>query len=868
MTSSVTSNTDPKAYRLPQTIRPRYYEIALDARPDREDFSGSLTIELTIDAPTTSIELHALNLEISRARLTTPNGQTMTGAVMHDAEREIAVIKLDGEAPAGHASLALDYTGKLSVGLEGLYLSKDGPNEMLCTQCEVTGARAILPCWDEPMFKARFSWTVTTAPGQTVLTNGRPLNSTPSAEGESVTWRFAPTKPMSSYLIALAIGDFASTEERVVNGVPLRVWALKGKESLGVFALDLTAELLTYYEDYFAKPYHFDKLDNIGVPNFGAGAMENAGLIVSQEVALLLDKNATSRAQEVRVAEVTAHEFAHMWFGDLVTMRWWDDLWLNEAFASWMAYHAISELRPSYRVWDEIQAGTDAARAADSLANSHAIYYPVDTPRSVLESFDLITYEKGGAVLRMVHDFLGAEAFRAGLRTYMAEFAEGNASGPDLWRHLQQASSLPVGEVMESWILQAGHPLVDVALESVADGEAHLRVSQSRFYSAANAPASDQLWQVPMQVRYEDDAGEHTARYLLTERSATFPIAVSGELRWLYANAGEVGFYRQRLDDTLLGKLRANLHKLTGGEQKGLLRDQWALVSNGAQPIAPYLDTIAALSGSDDEILIGQLVGQVGTIQRMLELAGDEQAMTGFRAWVEKLFKEKMAAVGYNPQAGEPVATSRLRASLLGALANYARDAEAISQARAWQEREAANPNEVDPNLAPVAVNATARLGDAETYDRYLAIYESRKGGAFTPDQVTRYARAFGVFQPEELTARTLASMAKGEDIFPLQAQYPIIVTFLTQPATQQQTWQYLKDRWSYIEERVTFAVPVFIEYSGELPASLRDDVVAFWDAHLKGEFSGSVARALETMDHNAELRARTRNDLIAYYTR
>ena len=211
-----------------------------------------------------------------------------------------------------------------------------------------------------------------------------------------------------------------------------------------------------------------------------------------------------------------------MWFGDLVTMRWWDDLWLNEAFASWMSYHAIDTLRPQYRVWDEVQSGADAALEADALASSHPIYNPVATPRAVMENFDVITYQKGGAVLRMVHDFLGDEAFRAGLRSYMAEFAEGNADGADLWRHLQQASQQPVSKMMETWILQAGHPLIEVSAARRERRDTACRLSQRRFYSAANAPASDQLWQVPMQVRYEDDAGVHTARYLLTERSASF----------------------------------------------------------------------------------------------------------------------------------------------------------------------------------------------------------------------------------------------------------------------------------------------------------------------------------------------------------
>ncbi|HEX8727126.1 MAG TPA: M1 family metallopeptidase [Ktedonobacterales bacterium] len=868
--TSATTNSNPKAYRLPQTVHPRHYDIQLDARPGRETFSGSLAVQVAIAAPTNTIELHARDLTITNARLASPSGQTFAATVAPDAEREIAVITLDGEAPAGGATLAFDFAGSLSPSLEGLFLSKDGPAEMLCTQCEATGARAIIPCWDEPTFKATFAWTVTTSPGQTVLTNGKLLGTEPSADGASATWRFAPTKPMASYLIALAIGEFASAEERVVNGVPLGIWALKGKEPLGKFALDITAELLPFYEDYFATPYHFDKLDNLGVPNFGAGAMENAGLIISQAVVLLLDERAASRRQELTVAEVTAHEFAHMWFGDLVTMRWWDDLWLNEAFASWMAYHAVDTLRPQYRVWDEVQGGTDQARAADSLASSHPIYNPVETPRAVMENFDTITYEKGGAVLRMVHDFLGDELFRAGLRAYMAEFAESNATGADLWRHLEKASNQPVSAMMESWILQAGHPLIDVALVGGgAPGEMTLAVSQRRFYSAANAPSSDQLWQVPMQVRYEDDAGVHMARYLLTERSATFSIPVSGELRWLYGNASEVGFYRQRLDAALLGKLRANLSRLNAAEQKGLLRDQWALVSNGDQSITPYLDTLAALTSSDDETLISQLVNEhLNRVENLLEVAGDEPALAGYRAWVKQLFEGKVAALGYEPQAGEPVERSRLRASVLNALANDARDPEAIAHARTLQEREASDPAGVDPNLAPVAIGATARAGDAATYDRFLSLYAARKGGDFTPDQVERYAGTFALFEPSELTQRTFDLMSQGEETFPFQAQIRLMAVTLMQPRTQAASWNYIKDHWDFIQQRAPFISPFVVEFSGVLPETMRADIVAFWDSHLNGEYAGPYARALEQIDQNAELRARTRGDLLAYFTK
>ncbi|HEX8733225.1 MAG TPA: M1 family aminopeptidase [Ktedonobacterales bacterium] len=867
MSATATSTSDPKAYRLPANVRPRAYEITLDARPGRETFNGSLRVRLAIAAPTNSIELHSRGLTISTARLTDASGQTSAASVAHDADREIAVLTLAAAAPAGEATLALDFDGKLSESLEGLFLSKDGPDEMLCTQCEATGARALIPCWDEPTFKATFAWTVTTAAGQVVLTNGRLLETTPSADGTSATWRFAATKPMSSYLLALAIGDFVSAEERVVNGVPLRIWALRGKEALGGFALDITADLLPYYEDYFATPYHYDKLDNLAVPNFGAGAMENAGLIISQAVVLLLDERAASRRQELTVAEVTAHEFAHMWFGDLVTMRWWDDIWLNEAFASWMAYHAVNTLRPQYRIWDEVQIGVDQARGADSLANSHPIYHPVATPAAMMENFDSITYEKGGSVLRMTHEFLGAEAFRAGLRTYMREFAESNASGADLWRHLQQASNQPVGAIMESWILQAGHPLIDVALEE-SGGETRLRVSQRRFFSAANAPASDQLWQVPMLIRYEDEAGVHTMRYLLTEREASFPVAVTGALRWLYANADEIGFYRQRFDAALLAKLRANLDRLSVAERKGLLRDQWALVSNASQSITPYLDTVAALSADNDDIVANQLVSEhLARIKELLEFAGaDEATMARYQAWVAKLFSAKIAALGYAPQAGEPVETSRLRAAALSALANYARDPEAIAQARVWQQREAENPAGVDPNLAPVAVAAAARAGDNADYERFLAIYQARKGGEFTPDQIQRYATSFAFFTPDALVERTFGLMRAGEETFPFQSQLPLMAIMLGQRATQADAWQFIKSRWDFIQTRAHFLAPMLVEFSGVLPAELRADMVAFWDEQLHGEYAGPYARALEQIDQTAELRARTKADLLAYF--
>jgi puromycin-sensitive aminopeptidase len=553
-----------------------------------------------------------------------------------------------------------------------------------------------------------------------------------------------------------------------------------------------------------------------------------------------------------------------MWFGDLVTMRWWDDIWLNEAFASWMAYHATDVLRPEYRIWDEVQAGFDGALASDSLVGSHSIYNPVETPSAISENFDNITYEKGSAVLRMVHDFLGDDAFRAGLRTYMREFAHGNAAGADLWRHLQQASDQPVGQMMESWVLQAGHPLLHVALEgSGADTRLHL--SQRRFFSGTHAPANDQRWQVPVAIRYEDSAGVHTTRYLLGEREASIPLRVSGELLWCYANAGEVGFYRQQLDPALLQRVVAHLDRLTPAEQKGLLRDQWALVANGSQPIAAYLDVLGAAARGNDQTLVGQIVSDhLSRIEGLLETAGDEQALAGFRAWVSSHFAQKLAAVGDEPRAGESDDDAQLRAYVLTAMTRFAHDPRSVDFARTGQSREAADPASVDPNLASVFVGATAQFGDSATYDRYKAIYEQRKSGDFTPQQVERYSIAFARFEQPELAARTFELLAS--DYFPFQNVTGIAVGMLRQPRTSAAAWQFIKSFWPFIQERAPFISPFVVEFSGLAPTSLRDDVIAYWGANLKGEYAGPFARAREQLDQRAELQARTKDDLVGYF--
>ena len=499
-------------YRLPLHVSPRRYDIQLDAQVGREDFSGHVTIELDLHQASDTIDLHARNLTITDANLLI-DGQSQPATVTIDSDNERIVLHFSQTFPVGEATLDLTFGGKVEQTLRGLYLAQNQPEQVLCTQCEATEARAIFPCFDEPTFKAQFAFEITT-PDPVVLANG-PLLSVVD-NGTTKTWKFAPTKIMSSYLVALVIGDLASTDEKSVNGVPLKVWAMRGKEQMGTFALDYTARLLPWYEDYFGTPYNYDKYDQVAVPGFAAGAMENSGLVLFRQELLIMSPESSSWKQEKSIAHVIAHEFAHMWFGNLVTMQWWDDLWLNEAFAEWICYRVISEISPEYRLWDDFEAPRNYTLGADALESTHPIYSPVETPAQAQELFDVITYFKGCAVLRMLETFLGSESFREGLRTYMQEFADRNTRSSDLWRHLQAASHQPVIEIMESWILQSGHPCVSVTLEPI-NGHQQLHLSQKRFFTNPKAPTDNhQCWHIPLIIRYDDGTGTHVVRHVLS----------------------------------------------------------------------------------------------------------------------------------------------------------------------------------------------------------------------------------------------------------------------------------------------------------------------------------------------------------------
>ena len=510
---------NPKTYRLPKTVLPRQYDIEIDARVDRDTFIGKVTIQIEIASPTNTIELHAHELLTIKSATLAMGDNTWQGSVEANSEAEMIAITFPSTLPTGDAMLTITYDGHLSPTMEGLYRAKDGPEQVLCTQCEETDARKIYPCWDEPAFKAHVAWKVTTDAQNTVLANG-PLVSTEDAP--TANRRPGPSPPPSSCPAtssAILIGDIEGTPQEVVNGVPIACTGHEGQGAeMGRFAHGYTKRLLPWYENYFRRATITTSMTRSPYPpsRRGDGERRPGSL---RPIRPHDEPQNRLMSQEKVIAHVVAHEFAHMWFGDLVTMKWWDDLWLNESFAEWIAYKAVNTLSPQYERLERLPGWQDRRPRDDALESTHPIHSRVETPEQATELFDNITYQKGSAVMRMLENFLGEEDFRAGLRTYMKEFAETNASKEDLWRHLSTASGLPVTDIMNSWINQPGFPLVTVSLEGNT-----LHLSQRRYYSSPNAKRQEQLWYIPVILKYEDASGVHRQRILLDKAEATIPL--------------------------------------------------------------------------------------------------------------------------------------------------------------------------------------------------------------------------------------------------------------------------------------------------------------------------------------------------------
>ncbi len=854
--AKATRGTSGSGHRLATDCVPVEYDLHVEVDPQQSDeYRGEVTILLRLARPEKSLELHADALEITAARVEA-GGHPQSGTVRFHPARETVAIAFAEALPAGMARLHLAFRTKLRDDLRGLYRASSGEHRYALTQLEAADARRFFPCFDEPSFKARFQISVTTAAANTVLSNNPVVREDDRGDGRK-TVHFLRTPPLSTYLVALAVGPLESSPPTRCGPTEIRVWHVPGKGALTAFSLEVARETLARLERYFDIPYPYAKLDLLAAPDFEAGAMENAGAVFFRETLLLVDPTTVTLNEKKRVAEVLCHELAHMWYGDLVTMAWWDDLWLNEAFATWMAFQIVDAWKPEWKMWHEFEQGRAAALSLDALASTHPIYTTVRTPAEATANFDLITYEKGAAVVRMIERYLGAKPFRAGVRAYIREHREGNAVAADLWSALSKASGENVEPVVRAWIEQPGFPRVSLR-RSQREGRQYLELRQERFHARAQqrgraAGGRATRWPIPFvgRIGWARSAAARLQRHLLTR--AREEIEIPAEARFVYGNAEEGGFFRPLHDAEELRALLASLPRLAPIERMGLVSHQWAFVRAGLAPIESLLEIIAALGKETDPDVLTTLRAPLGFMADQISPAAGKGMRERFGAWVAEAFGAQLGALGWDPVANEPDDTRLRRAALLSILGEIAEWEPVVREASRRFPRWMKDRSCLDPNLADTVATLAARTGDAARFEQVL----SAVGRVTTPQERRRMLMTLAEFRERPLVDRMLALSLT--DTVQTQDVMLLLGRGLANPAARERTWAFVKRRWTALRHRLP---PMLATRLVEATPSLqtkehRRDVAAFFKAHPLPSAKRALAQALERFDLNAELRRR-----------
>ena len=734
---------DRRNFRLNKSLRPSRYELRFELDLDAWRSKGRGRISFVSDAPSRELVLHAVDLIIERAAIT---GGPVMREVAYEDESQTATIRFDGEIAAGEHVLEIEWTGQIREALRGLYRSVRPGQRYAATQFEAADARRAFPCFDEPEFKARFAMELV-HPSELVAIANMPIASAERLPDGRTLTRFVETPKISSYLVAFTVGTYEATPEAVTpSGIPVRVWLPQGMADQGMYARDAHVRALGYLEQYTGIPYPYIKVDAIGVPDYEAGAMENPGAITYRMIYLAADrKNASIRTLK-HVFSTAAHELTHMWWGDLVTMRWWTDLWLNESFASFVGEKATAALMPEWGYWRDFVADNASAFNLDSLASTHPISVEAKNAEEAGQRFDAISYEKGAAVLRMIEGYLGEDVFRDGVRIYLRRYAEANASADDFWRALDEASGLDVTAIANAWIKESGHPLIDIAARD-ADGGLALELSQTRYFSDENAAATGQLWPVPLVITYTTADGRKEKRVLLSSESAS--VSLPGA-RWFYPNSGARGFYRFRLSGIASDRLDEGIRSLLPEERLNAVENLWALTRHGKSPLATFLRRVESLRGEDDRAVLATIGDALTWISNYAVRASTEAA---FQRLVEEIYRPILDATGWDPRDGEDADTSEKRTRAIAMLGLHARAADVRAEAQRRVRAHLAGERTLHPDVAGVIVSVGATTGDSALWDAYLA--RMKASAASDAQEETRFRQGLTSFEDPALIRRT-----------------------------------------------------------------------------------------------------------------
>ena len=852
---------------LPTAVRPSAYDLTLQPDLEKFTFRGEEDIDLTIHEPTSEIVMNADEIEIQEARLTLADGTNLEPCCIDfDKEQETVTLGFDEELSPGQARLRLEFTGELNDKLRGFYRSRyvdsDGTEKYLATtQLEATDARRAFPCWDEPAIKATFKVTLI-IPSDLVAVSNMSIVRESEVEPGLKRLEFGETPIMSTYLLAFIIGELGCVERTAEDGTIVRVYTTRGKEEQGRFALDVSVDLLAYFNEYFGIPYPLEKMDHIAIPDFAAGAMENWGAITYREIAILVDPENTSAGTKQIVASIVSHEMAHQWFGNLVTMAWWDALWLNESFASWMGDMAVDNLFPEWDTWTSfVSQDTTRALSLDGLKNSHPIHQEVKNPAEIGQLFDAISYSKGGSVLRMLEDFLGSENFRKGLHDYLVKHSYANADTGDLWDALGEASGQPVSEMMETWLHQTGYPYLDAEISREETGIT-VSVGQQRFtYDSIidDSGEDDTLWHVPLRAR---SAGSGEAASTL-QRGRTASLSVGGGASdWVKINPEQTGFFRVKYRSEDLALLRPAIESLdlSAVDRLGIQSDAYALAKAGIQPATDFLEIAQAYVNEDHAYVWGDLGSNLGAYDNLLT---DEPFFEAYQRFGRELFGPAGGQVGWDPKAGEGHLDALLRSTVLGGLGGYG-DSDTLAEAGRRFEEYAKDQSSVNPDIRRLVLSLTAKQGDSDVYHAMWALEQE----ATLEEEKVRLLGALTEFEDPNLLMTTLERSLDTEYVR-THNTIGIMARTAGNPKGKGLAWDFLKSNWAEFDRRYGeggFGLMTLVSIAGRFTTQEKlEDVEKFFTDTPVPAADRTIRQALEAIRLNVAWLERNRGPLAEW---
>ena len=827
------------AQRLPGSVHPEHYRLTLTPDLKNATFSGIEQIDALLDQPADSITLNAAEIKFESVT-TRLGGKEIKADVIEDAAKEQVTFNFNRSLPAGRITLDIAYTGILNGQLRGFYLSKTAKRNYAVTQFEPTDARRAFPSFDEPAYKATFDVSLIVDKGDTAISNTNIVSDTPGPVIGEHTIRFATTPKMSTYLVAFLVGDFECTSGSS-DGTPIRACATPDKVQYTKYAVQAAEFVLHYYDTYFGIKYPMPKLDMIAIPDFEAGAMENFGAITYRETDLLVDEKTASIDARKNVGLVVAHEMAHQWFGDMVTMEWWNNIWLNEGFATWMENKPVAAWHPEWDMPLDVATGLNGTLNLDAQRTTRTIRAKADTPDEINEMFDGITYGKAGAMLLMVENYEGEEIFRQGVHNYLSAHMYGNATAEDFWNAQTEVSRKPIDKIMESFVGQPGEPILH--FETPQQGS--VNATQQRFFlSPSVKDQTAQSWSVPVCFKTAG-TGSDCEIFSSAQGSLKTPSAP-----FFFADAGGKGYYRSSYSADVYGQIVQHVQDgLTPIERIALLGDQWAQVRAGKVSVGAYLDLATAVKDDSNAAVVETALGAVNIISSQIASTPEERETLA--AWVRRNFKPAYERLGA-PSAEDSPAKRELRAALLQAVGGVGNDPDVIAQAKTIAAKYLQDQASVDATLADPALDIAAANGTASFFDQLQKITESSSN----PDLQESSLHLLAFFNDPALERRAFDYAVSGKV---RNQDSPLFFTTMLHGAhTRELAWQLIQQNWDKVNAQMTTMMGAYlVSGSGSFcSAERRDEVVSFYTTHKVHAAERALLRARDQMNDCIELRS------------